>query len=456
MDDRITQIDMKILIVGAGQVGMSVMEDLNDDHEISMIDKNASNLDNIPFEVDVTAGNGLEEEVLKSAGIEDAEIIISTTSDDHTNVLIGSMAKLLTDYCFTIARVSDPSFANIWHTREGAFGIDAMIGRSNLTAKQITELLWFQSTRQESINEEKYCQGKVKMSEFKLDGASDLIGKTISESNQYSKIKIGGIFRDSNFILDKQDITFEEGDRIAVFGSPQKVDEFGITIASTELEPVQDTFDILGGGDIGYQTALLLEDTPLSIRIFEKDSARAQFLSEHLSQSLVLQADITERAVWEEENIPESDILLINTGDDATNALLTLIGLDYETPRLVSIVHEQQYLSLYESLDITRVVHPREVVASSITNYIQESYAENVTLLEHESGEVFEIKIKSESIALDKTIGELEKSFDQPFVVGALVRSNHLIIPTEETPVKLGDQLVILTTGEAEKIVEKL
>ncbi|NGP87176.1 Trk system potassium transporter TrkA [Fodinibius halophilus] len=446
---------MKILIVGAGQVGMSVMEDLIDNHEISMVDKNASSLDRIPFEVDVTAGNGLEEEVLQSAGIEEAEIVLSTTSEDHTNVLIGSMAKLLTD-CFTIARVSDPSFANIWDTREGAFGIDAMIDRSNLTAKQITELLWFQSTRQESINEELYCQRKVKMSEFRLESDSELIGKTVQQCEKYPEINIVGVFRDSNFSLVSMDTTFEEGDRITVFGPPQKVDNFGISIASKEMKPVQDTFDILGGGDIGYQTALLLEDTPLSIRIFEKDPDRAQFLSEHLSQAMVLQADITERSVWEEENIPQSDILLVCTDDDATNALVTLIGQEYETTRLVSLVHEYQYLSLFESLDITRVVHPREVVASSITNYIQDSYIGNLTELEHESGEVFEIKIDAESQVLDKTINELEKSFDQPFAVGAMLRQNHSIIPTADTSIKLGDRLVILTTGEAEDMIEKL
>lgn len=446
---------MKILIVGAGQVGTSVMKDLSDNHEISMVDKNASNLDRIPFDVNVTAGNGLEEEVLKSAGIEDADIVVATTSEDQTNVLIGSMAKLLTD-CFTIARVSDPSLANIWNTREGAFGIDAMIDRSNLTAKQITELLWFQSTRQESINEEMYCRGKIKMSEFKLESESDLIGKKIQQCNEHSEINVAGIFRDSDFMLAPEDAVFEEGDRITVFGSPQKVDHFGISIASAEMEPVKDTFDILGGGDIGFQTALLLEDTPLSVRIFEKDPDRAQFLSEHLSQAMVLQADITERSIWEEENIPESDILLVSTDDDATNALVTLIGKDCGTPRLVSIVHEQQYLTLFESLDITRVIHPREVVSSSITNYIQKSYAGNLTELEHESGEVFEIKIDSESTVLDKTIEELKKSFDQPLVVGAIVRQNHFIPLTSDTSVKLGDQLVILTTGKAEDIVENL
>jgi len=431
------------------------MEDLIDDHEISMVDKDASSLDRIPFEVDVTAGNGLEEEVLNSAGIEGAEIVLSTTSDDHTNVLIGSMAKILTD-CYTIARVSGPSFANIWDTREGAFGIDAMIDRSNLTAKQITDLIWFQSTRQESINEELYCQGKVKMSEFRLESGSELIDKTIQQSDTYSAINIAGIFRDSDFSIVSRDTAFEEGDRVTVFGPPKDVDNFGISIASEEIEPVQDTFDILGGGDVGYQTALLLEDTPLSIRIFEKNKNRAQFLSEHLSEVMVLHADVTERSIWEEENIPESDILLVCTGDDSTNILATLIGKEYETPRLVSIVHEQQYLSLFESLDITRVVHPREVVASSITSYIQDSYTGNVTQLEHDIGEVFEIKIDAESKVLDKTIEELKQSFDQPFAVGAMVRHNHPIIPTPDTVIKLGDKLVILTTGTAEDMVEKL
>ncbi|TYP93756.1 trk system potassium uptake protein TrkA [Fodinibius salinus] len=446
---------MKIIIVGAGQVGISVMEDLGDNHEISVIDKDASNLDRIPFEVDVTAGNGLEEEVLNSAGIKEAEIVLSTTSEDHTNVLIGSMAKLLTD-CFTIARVSDPSFANIWDTREGAFGIDAMIDRSNLTAKQITDLIWFQSTRQESINEELYCQEKVKMSEFRLESDSELIDKTVQQCDKYPKINIVGVFRDGDFKIASNDTSFEEGDRITAFGSPQEVDAFGISIASAEMKPVQDTFDILGGGDIGYQTALLLEDTPLSIRIFEKDPERAQFLSEHLSQAMVLQADITERSVWEEENIPQSDILLVSTGDDAINALVTLIGQEYETPRLVSLVQGYQYLSLFESLDITRVVHPREVVASSITNYIQDSYTRNLTELEHETAEIFEIKIDAESQVLNQTIEDVKKSIAQPFVVGAMVRQNHTIIPKLDTSIKLGDQFVILTTGKAEDMVEKL
>jgi trk system potassium uptake protein TrkA len=447
---------MKIMIIGAGQVGKSVMDDLLQDHSISMVDQNSDNLDNIPFDVEVTAGSGLEREILEEAGLNETDLVIATTSDDQTNLLICNMVKVLTE-SYTIARVSDPSFTETWETAQGAFGVDALIGRADLTANQINDLIGLQASAQEALNEQTFCQGHVKMSEFELTDESPLTDRTISNTDDYENVTFGSIYRDGEFLIAKGDVTFEEGDRLVVFGSPEHVDEFGIEIAQTEQNPVQNTVDILGGGDIGFLTASMLEDTSLSVRIFEKNPERAQFLSEHLTEALVLEADITQRIIWEEENLNESEMTIICTGNDERNALTTLLGQDFDAPRLVSVVHEEQYLSLFELLGITQVLHPREVVASSITDYVKESYAQNVTMLEHESGEVFEYQIEDDSPVSGMTIEELDDYLDQEFVVGAIVRRNRTIHPKGSVTIETGDRLIFLTTSDqAETIADEL
>lgn len=447
---------MDIMIVGAGQVGTSVMQDLMENHSISMVDRDSDSLDDIPYEVQVTAGNGLEQEVLKEAGLEGIDLVISTTASDQTNLLISNMVKVLTD-SYTIARVSDPSFTRTWETAGGAFSVDALIGRADLTANEITDLVGFQSTPHESLNEQTFCQGHVKMSEFELTQESPLVEQTLGESLEYRELTIGSVYRDGEFIIAKGGLTFQEGDRITIFGPPGAIDEFGIDIIPSGKTPVWNTIDILGGGDIGYRTATLLEETSLSIRVFERDTERAKFLSEHLSETLVLEADATERTVWEEENIQASDMILICTGDDDQNALTTLLGQDFDAPRLVSVVHDQQYLTLFESLGITQVIHPLEVVASSITDYVQESYAQNVTMLEHERGEVFELHLDVDSPVLGKTIEELDDYLEETFVVGAIVRRNQTLVPKGDTTLSEDDRLIFLTTSDqAENIAEKL
>lgn len=447
---------MYILIVGAGQVGQTVMRDLSERHEVGIIDREASVLDEVPYEIDVYAGDGLDRDLLEEASIEEADVLVTTTSDDQTNLLVCNVAQVMSD-CYTVARVSDPSFVEIWSRSPGAFGVDKLVSRANLTGREVVELIGLQSTREAALDEEYFVDETILMAEYRIKESSPISGKTVGELDHAGGITFGAIIRDGDVQFATGNLVLEPKDKVTVFGTPDAVSAFGTKRVNPEDETLHRSVDILGGGDVGLQIADQLEGSGLSVRIFEQDPDRANHLSEKLPNALVLQGDVTDRSLWTEKKIPESEMVVLTTGLDERNLLCTHIGLGQEVSRIVSVVHEQQYLDIFESLDIMRAVHPREVVASSITNYIQESYADTVTMLDHEKADVFETDLSENGLAEDKTIQELREERAEPFVVGAVVRNGRVNMPRGSTRLRSGDCVVVLAPPEhAEELAELL
>ncbi len=447
---------MKVLIVGAGQVGQTVAQELTSKHTVVAIDQRYDALEKVPGTVRVVQGDGVQLEVLQKAGLDETDVLIACTDDDRTNILTCSMAKLEADP-FAIARVAHTQFLNTWHHSRKAFGVDLMVGRSALTARSISRLVGFQSAEETAFEERFFAGGRIEMAEFEVKGNSPLTNETIEQVDRFEGVTFASLFRNGEMIIPRGETRLQVNDRLVVIGNPDDVRAFGVQLNPSTAEEDIRRIVILGGGDIGVQTARLLQRRGISVRLVEKNPRRAERIAETLSETLVLQDDATVRAFWETERLHHSDLCLVALQPDERVLLAGLLAKQLGVPRVFGVIREQQYVDLGEMSALDGVVHPREETAAYISQHVLESYADTVARIEHERAEVFEITLTGEGQLTGRQIEEAVADLPGPCVVGAALRQGRVLIPRGNTHLRAGDRVVVIAQAEhAEAIAEVL
>ncbi len=447
---------MKMLIVGAGQVGQEVARKLVSDHTVHLIDSDISTLDSVPRSIEVTHGDGTELDVLKKAGLKQADVLIVTTNLDQTNIMICNTAKLEKDI-FTIARVMNTDYLQTWQKSTGAFGVDLMLGRALQAAENIVRLITYSSRRQPAREMEYFVDNRVQMAVYEVPDGSPLAGNSVAVSDRFSRLTFGAIFRDDKIIFPRGQDTIETGDKVAVIGDPARVKEFGQELNPAEVRGKIEDILLLGGGNFGYQIARQLQKYKVNLIMIEQDEKRARYLAEKLPDVLVLQGDAKDEQIWERENLNQVDLVVGAVSPDCQNLLLCLLAKQWGVAQVLSLVHENAFVDLFEATAIDFVVNPREEMANEIIRYIEVDYAENITSIEHHKGTVYEMSVGKSSPLVGRPLREGTKSLSGVMTIGAIVRDSELITPRGDTVVQPGDRLVILADAEkAEEIAEQV
>ncbi|WP_251980935.1 Trk system potassium transporter TrkA, partial [Salinibacter ruber] len=265
---------MKVVVIGVGQVGGSVAHALAGEHEVIAVDKDPDRLEMIRAETDVLTyeGNGARVDVLKSADVRDADLVVGSTSDDRSNILICSTARALNDGAFTIARVTETEYLATWSQLREAFNVDYMVGADHLTARNIVEVVGLPTAR----NVEHFGQGQVVMAGFTVPEESPVAGKTVQELRLGDGVNLVAVFDDEHMEIVRGTTCLRPNIRLLVIGRPSQVEHFAGTLTPKDRVGQARQIMILGGGEIGFQTARMLEQRGLQPRLVEKDPDRAQ------------------------------------------------------------------------------------------------------------------------------------------------------------------------------------
>jgi trk system potassium uptake protein TrkA len=261
--------------------------------------------------------------------------------------------------------------------------------------------------------------------------------------------------RDDAVAVPRGGTVLEPGDDVIVIGSPGSVQTF-----SRELEPDgDDTHDVLiiGGSDIGYHTARLLQERGLKPRLVERDHDRAREIAEALSGTTVLESDATDRVFLEREHIEDVDIAVAALDSDEKNLLASLLAKRLGAERAVAVVDSGAYVDLFEEVGVDVAVNPREATAEEITRFTREHQAENVAIVESDRAEVLEIEVDADSILTGRTIAESAADLPDGVVIGAITRNGAFVIPRGDTVVERGDHVVVFVEiTSLEEVSEKL
>jgi len=440
---------MRVIIAGAGQVGTKVASELDEPHDVVMIDKDADRTDGLGYELNVLTvlGDCSSIETLREAEIENADLLVASTDSDEINILTCETAKALTDVT-TVARVRNMKYLDTWDGADDVFGVDFMVGTNLLTIGAAVGRTGLEAAR----NFEVFAGGTVQMAEFAVDTESSVVGETVSEADRYESLTFAAVLRSGATIVPTGSTRIEAGDGLIVIGTPESVHELGTDLGNAESN--MRNVLIVGGSDFGYHTARLLEERGLRPHLLEADADRARALSERLSVTTVRNKDPTDRDFLEGERTEDIDVLVaaLDRNSEA-NLLSALRAKQMGVDRVVAIVNHGEYVDLFEEAGVDTAVNPQRSTAEEIIEFARDQDTQSVALLEHNQAQMIEIRIDEMSVLAGRPIEEAIPDLPPGVVVGALTRDGSFLIPRGDTVVEPGDHAVILADSD---VVEEL
>jgi trk system potassium uptake protein TrkA len=429
---------VRVIVVGAGQVGSSIAASLCTEHEVVVIDLDEERVDALTYDIDVLAirGDGASLETLREAGIEEADMVIASTDNDETNIVTCGTAKTVADP-FTIARVKETNYLDTWEHAEGALGVDFMVGTNLLTSKAAVQVIGLPAAR----DVDTFAGGRVQMAEFEVPEGSPIAGQTVQEADRFDSLTFASIIRGDEVIIPTGATVIGAGDEVVVIGSNGSVQRMAAEVAP-HAAGSSDVL-VIGGSDIGFGIAELLEDRGVSPRLIERDHDRAREIAEQLTGTTVLENDATDREFLEREHCGEVDAVVAALDSDEKNLLVSLLAKRLGAGRAVAIVSEGAYVRLFEAVGVDVAINPREVTAEEITRFTRERYAENVAILDSDRAEVIEFVVDGDSVLAERPISESIQDLPDGVVVGAITRGDDFVSPRGDTVVEVGDSVVV-------------
>lgn len=434
---------MRIIIIGAGRVGQTLIDNLQEENDLILVDTDNDRLDELAYEYEVLTinGDGTKLEVLEKAGIDRADMVIASTGDERTNIVACGTAKTTTDV-FTIARVKRRSLLNTWQQTEKAYNVDFMVCSDLLAAEAIFRVAGVPR----ALDTDTFGSGLIRMAEFEISEDIPLAGSTIETIDDTDRITYAGIIRDGNVIVPDGQTTIAPGDRIIVIGSPEQIRKVAEMVAGRKSKSLREVA-IIGGSEVGFQAARVFQQHGYKTRLVERDRTKAREIAEILPKVTVLHHDATDIDFLEREHIHQADIVVTALNRDERNLLVGLVSGQLGASRTVSLVHQPKYGRLFETVGIDAAVSAREETAEEITRFTRRSGTEKVALIE-EGAEIIELRVGPESGLLDRSIAEADKQLSPPLVIGGVVRDGQFITPRGDVEIEIGDHVVIFARSE--------
>ncbi|TQQ83574.1 Trk system potassium transporter TrkA [Halonotius terrestris] len=439
---------VKVLIIGGGQVGESIASDLAADHNVTVIDQSSDRAEELAYAHDVltVSGDGTDISTLEEAGIEDADMVIASTDDDETNIVVCSTASAIGD-AFTIARIKQTKYLNTWEAPEAdrAFGVDNMVCTNLLTAQSIVRIVGLPA----AVDVDPFAGGRVQMAEFEISEQCPVVDQTVEEADRYDSLTFAALVRDDAVVIPDGETRIHAGDRVVVIGSHKSVHNFADALEPAHATGSDEEVVIFGGSEIGYHVARLLGKRGFTPRMIEQDPDRARELAEQLPQAQVMESDATDMEFLEREHIDEADVVIAALESDEKNLLVSLLARRLGADRTVATIDTPSYVDLFQTVGVDVAINPRIVVAEEITRLTQSDKAENVALIESDKAEVIEIEVDADSVLAGRPIRESVADLPAGVVIGAITRNKEFVTPRGDTMIQSGDHVVLFVDAAA-------
>ena len=451
---------MNIIICGAGKVGFSISKQLSSQgHSVTVIDQSKDDIKKINDTQDVkgVVGRASSPSVLENAGAEKADMIIAVTRNDETNMVVCQLASSLFNISKKIARIRTKDFLEgKWNKlyNKSNIPIDVIISPEIEVAKSLFRRLEAPG----AIDNMPFAKNKVKMLEILIEKDCPIINmplKNLTEKFPKFKANIIGALRKEKFIFLKKNDQVMQGDHVYVVVSSEQLKD--ILKAFGHDEKTSKKILIIGGGNIGYSLAKLLESNfeGARVKIIEKNKQRAEEIANELSSSIVINGDGLDEDILKEANLDDSETVLALTNDDENNIMACVLAeKSGQKKRTIAIVNKTNYNLLQSSLNIDDLVDPRMTTVSRIMEHVHKGTIGSVYSLLDGEYEFLEVKISEKSSLINKTIKD--SNIPDHIRIGIIVRKNKVEIPTSKTIFEKNDLVVLLVKRDYINEVEDI
>ena len=447
---------MKILILGAGQVGSSAAYHLSREeaNEVTVVDMRPDVLRDLQDRLDIrtVVGHAAYPEVLNRAGANDADIIVALTDSDETNMIACQVGYTLFHTPTKIARIRAAEYMNEGRLfTQDAIPIDVRISPEQLVCEYVEQLILYPGATQVLD----FANGRVHLVGVMADRDGLLVGKRIATLKDHipnTEGRIAAIYRGGEAMLPDGDTVIQEGDEVFFIADRKDIRVFMSEMRKLE-DPVRRVV-IAGGGNIGVRLALALEQTN-QVKLIERDPQRARHISEMVNKAIVLVGDAADEELLLEENVDNVDVFCALTNSEEANILSSMLAKRLGANKVMALINRPSYVDLVESGSIDIAISPQQVTIGSLLAHVRRGDVVKVHSLRRGSAEAIEA-IAHGTQEMSKVAGRRIEDIPLPkgSAILALVRGDKTIIAHHDTVVESDDHVIIFMTDRRK--IEKI
>lgn len=442
---------MKIIILGAGQVGCGLAESLaTEKSDIVVIDLDEERLNRLQSKLDIACvhGNGAYPNVLAKAGASDADMLIAVTNNDEVNMIACQVAHRIFQLPTKIARIRASEYLAEQELlfKDEVIPVDFFISPEIVITNYIKHLIQYPSALQVLD----FAEGKVQLVAIKPYFGGPLVSKSIKDFySEYAKItvRIVTIYRGAHSIPLTESTTIEIGDEVFFIAANEDV--FAVMTAFRRIGHLNTHIMIVGGGNIGLRLAQSLEEE-YSVKLIEINPTRAEAISEKLSDTTVLLGDASDKDLLISENIEHVDVFCSLTNDDEDNIMSALLAKRLGAKQVMALVTRTAYSQLIEGGPIDIAISPQQATIGTILTHLRKGDIVNVHALRRGAAEAIEL-IAHGNAQTSHVVGKPVDRIKLPknVSIAAIVRGNTLITAFQDLTIVADDHFILLVSDKA-------
>ncbi|MBI3187232.1 MAG: Trk system potassium transporter TrkA [Gammaproteobacteria bacterium] len=436
---------MKILILGAGQVGSSVAANLaSEANDITLVDADSDTLNQLRDRLDIQTvqGNAAHPDILLQAGIEDTDMLIAVTNSDETNMVACQVAWTLHHTPTKIARIRAAQYLVHPELFVGnALPIDVLISPEEIVCNYIANIIDYPGALQVL----EFAGGKVVLVGLKAYYGGPLVGHELRQIRQHMpKIdtRVAAIYRRGRAIIPMGTTVVEADDEVFFIAAREHIHD--VIRELRRVDKKNKRVMIAGGGNIGKRLVERLQGRH-QVKIIESNAKRARHLAEVLHDVVVLHGDSSNEELLLEENIDTMDMFVTVTNDDEDNILSAMLAKRLGAGKVMSIINRPAYVDLVESQEFIDVaISPQQVTIGALLAHVRRGDIVAVHSLRRGAAEAIEAVAHGD----DKTSRVVGRSIEDIMLpegasIGAIVRGKQVIIAHHDTVIQAEDHVIM-------------
>ncbi|MCG6933903.1 MAG: Trk system potassium transporter TrkA [Gallionella sp.] len=449
---------MKILILGAGQVGSTVAESLvNEANDITVVDTDAEKLHQLQdrFDLRTLTGNAGHPSVLEQAGIADTDMLLAVTQSDEVNMVACKLAASLYNTPTRIARIRSADFlARPEVFSKENFCVDFSICPEQILTDYIVKLIEFP----EALQVQKFSQGKASLVAVRAFQGGPLVGRPLSflrTNMPQIDTRVAAIFRKHGPLIPEGTTVIEEGDEIFFIAATDNIRS--VLKEMRRMDKPSKRVMIVGGGNIGLRLAKALEHD-YQVKLIEYNKKSCQKLAGQLTSTLVLNGDGTDEKLLHQEHIGEVDVFCALTNDDENNIMSALLAKQGGAGKVIALINRSAYVDLLQGGKIDIALSPAHVTIGSLLAYVRQGDVAAVHSLRRGAAEVLELVVHGDRQS-SRVVGRRIDEIDLPrgATIGAIVRGEDVIMGHHDLVIEAEDHVIVFVIDKVMvRKVEKL
>ncbi|MDD5299104.1 MAG: Trk system potassium transporter TrkA [Gallionella sp.] len=449
---------MKILILGAGQVGSTVAESLvSEANDITIVDSDGDKLHQLRDRLDLRTltGNAAHPSVLEQAGIADTDILLAVTQSDEVNLVACKLAASLYNTPTRIARIRSTNYLE----RQEIFGADNFCVDFSICPEQIlTEYIVKLIEFPEALQVLEFADGKASLVAVRAFEGGPLVGKPLSFLRTHMpqiETRVAAIYRKDRSLIPEGDTVVEDGDEIFFIAATDNIRS--VLKEMRRMDKPAKRVMIVGGGNIGRRLAKALE-RDYQVKLIEYNKKSCEKLASELANTLVLHGDGTDEKLMQQEHVGDVDVFCALTNDDENNIMSSLLAKQGGARKVIALINRSAYVGLVQGGKIDIALSPAYVTIGSLLAYVRQGDVAVVHSLRRGAAEALELVVHGDRQS-SRVVGRRIDEIDLPkgVTIGALVRGGEVIMGHHNVIIEAEDHAIVFVINKAMvRKVEKL